>query len=55
MKCVCGKNIWGEGWDPRTGRHFYSHVDDNRERHKDGSWVEPKEQRYRFCRSRKKA
>jgi hypothetical protein len=22
----CGGSIWGEGWDPKTGRHFYSHV-----------------------------
>lgn len=38
---VCGKNIWGEGWDPETGRRFFSHVDDGVEEHEDGSWVEP--------------
>jgi hypothetical protein len=43
MKCRCGKDIWGEGYDPKTGRRFYSHVDDNVGKHADGTWVEPAE------------
>ena len=41
-KCkVCGKEIWGEGWDSSTGRRYYSHVHGGEERHEDGSWVQP--------------
>lgn len=43
MKCRCGKPIWGEGYDPKTRQHFYSHVDDNMGKHSDGTWVEPAE------------
>lgn len=21
----CGKEVWGEGWQPETGEHFFSH------------------------------
>lgn len=38
---VCGKPIWGEGWNPATGEPFYSHIHDNKEVHADGSKVEP--------------
>jgi hypothetical protein len=42
MECkVCGKPIWGEGWNPATGEKFYYHVDDNKEFHDDGTKVEP--------------
>ena len=41
--CVCGKPIWGEGWNPETGQMYYSHKDDGEEQHEDGSWVRPAE------------
>jgi hypothetical protein len=47
---VCGEPIHWEGWDPATGRKFYSHVraqsDDSLggEQHRDGSWIEPETQ-----------
>lgn len=41
MKCVCGKDIWGEGWEPSTGQKFFSHIEDGEEMHADGTWVRP--------------
>lgn len=40
---VCGEPIWGEGTNPETGEHYYSHVRDGSEKHLDGSKVEPEE------------
>jgi hypothetical protein len=38
---VCGKPIWGEGYNPETNERCWSHVHDGKETHDDGSKVEP--------------